>query len=234
MKNNTYLHKTHVYGRIATLIAIGFMLGIPTVICAVYGIWPSFGQVFQTAGPLLAIFVPSVVAEIFATVPTFGSASYLNSICGNVMNIKVPCALNALEITGAATGTEEGDCVMMSSVAVSAAVTMVIVATGVLLLVPLQPVLTLPAVQTASTYLLPALFGSMAVSNFLGKSAGDYIFEGKIKLVTIICVAVGIFSLFVYDLSGKEGYAMCGVIPLTILVARILYKKGIIKMVPKN
>ena len=66
MKMSDYLYRTHTLGRISTIIAMAVMLGIPTVICTVYDIWPTLSSVVATAGPLLAMFIPSALSEVIS------------------------------------------------------------------------------------------------------------------------------------------------------------------------
>ena len=153
----TSIHRT---GRIGVIIAIGFMLGIPAVISTVYGVWPeSIGQIFAVGGGLLAVFLPTNIAEVLSYTPILGSSAYLTFLTGNVMNLKIPVVINAQVLTDTSQGTDEGDTIATIGVAVSSIVTTLIIVLGVILLVPLRPLLTSPAVQTATQYLLPALFG---------------------------------------------------------------------------
>lgn len=230
MEFSKYLSKTHTYGRIATLIAMAIMLGIPTIVCTVYDIWPAFTDVLAAAGPLLAMFIPSALSEVVSFTPITGSSGYIASIMGNVSNIKFPCAISAMERTNSTSGTEKGEAMAMCAMCVSGMVTTVIVALGVVLLVPLQPILTSPVVSTATKYIMPALFGSMATSFFLNKNAGAYVIEGKLKLVGVVLVAVVALFLLVPSLLRQQGYVMLGLIPCVILLARVFYKKGIVKV----
>ena len=125
---------------------------------------------------------------------------------------------------------QEGDAISTVAIAASSMLTMVVIALGVVLLVPLQPILQQPAVQTATTYMLPALFGSMFFGMITSKSAGEYIIHGKLKAVVLPLIVIVLVNFFVTPISGKEGYAMLGAIPLTILCAYVLYKKGTIKV----
>lgn len=84
-----------------------------------------------------------------------GTACYITFITGNVGNMKIPCALNAMEMTDSPLGTERGDTVSAIAVSVSSMVTMIVIAIGVVLLVPLQPILENPTVQVATSYMLP-------------------------------------------------------------------------------
>ena len=57
-KYETSIHRT---GRIGVIIAIVFMLGIPTILSAVYDVWPeSIGQIFSPwAEACLRPFLPT-------------------------------------------------------------------------------------------------------------------------------------------------------------------------------
>lgn len=110
------------------------------------------GQVITAGSGLLAVFIPTCIAEVFSYTPILGSSAYITFLTGNVMNLKVPVVVNAQIMSDTASGTEEGDAVATIGVAVSSIVTTLIIAGGVLLLVPLRPILTSPTVQTATTY----------------------------------------------------------------------------------
>lgn len=228
MKMSEYLNRTHTLGRIVTIIAMAIMLGIPAVVCTVYGIWPSFTSVIASAGPLLAMFIPSALSEVISFTPITGSAGYIGAIMGNVSNIKFPCAMSAIERTNSSSGTEQGEVIATCAMCVSGIVTTVIVALGVVLLVPLQPVLTSPVVSTATRYVMPALFGSMATAFFMNQNAGVYVIHGKLKLsLTILVLMIALFLLFP-GLIPKQGYVLMCSIPVIILIARVFYKKGIV------
>lgn len=230
MKDMKYSDKIHLVGRAGSVMSLCIMLGIPALICAVYDIWPTIGEVVSIGSGLLAIFVPTAISEVFSYTPILGSACYIAFITGNVLNLKLPCAVSAMELADVAQGSEKGDAISTVAIAASSMLTMVVIALGVVLLVPLQPILQQPAVQTATTYMLPALFGSMFFGMITSKSAGEYIIHGKLKAVVLPLIVIVLVNFFVTPISGKEGYAMLGAIPLTILCAYVLYKKGAIKV----
>ncbi|WBW49518.1 hypothetical protein O6R05_05780 [Peptoniphilus equinus] len=232
MESN-YLKKTYLYGRIATLIGIGLMLGIPALICWVYDIWPTPAQVIAAAGPLLAMYIPSAVSENISMIPVQGSSVYMNSILGNVMNIKFPCYLNAIEKMDTTPGTELADALGMCVVTISGMVTMVIIALGLLLMAPLEPVLTSQTVKTATSYIMPALYGSMGISAFISTGAGMYKTSGKPTISLIAVALVLLVNFFVVPITGKEGYAMLIMLIVTVLIAWVLYKQGIVKVEDK-
>ena len=76
--------------------------------------------------------------------------------------MKIPCAMNAKELVDAKSGTAENEVIATLSIATSALVTIVVLALGVVLLIPLQPVLQSPVLAPAFDNVVPALFGAMA------------------------------------------------------------------------
>lgn len=85
-KERSYIESAHRLGRIGSLGAILFMLGIPTVIAIYYGIPPNIWEIVLVSAGLLALFVPVAISEVISFMPILGSASYITYITGNVMN----------------------------------------------------------------------------------------------------------------------------------------------------
>lgn len=233
-KNSSYMDKTYRLGRIASIICILIMFIIPSIICTAYSIWPSFDSVMGAAGPLLAMYLPVALAEQLSMIPITGNSAYINSIMGNVTNIKFPAYLTALASINQDPGSEEADVMGMIAVCISGMTTMVIILIGLILLVPLSPILTSPVVKTATSYIMPALFGSILVGILTNKSAGNYVAENKTLVGIIDLVVVFFINIFITSLDRKQGFAMVGVMALSILLAYIFYKKGIIKLIKKE
>lgn len=231
--DKNYETSIHRLGRIGVVIAIGFMLGIPAVISQVFDVWPSgIGEVFAVGSALLAVFIPTNIAEVLSYTPILGSSAYLTFLTGNVMNLKIPVVLNAQSLTETAQGTDEGDTIATIGVAVSSIVTTVVIVIGVLLLVPLRPILTNPAVQTATQYLLPALFGGMLLGS-INDDCGEYRAKGKTLCMIVPMVLVFIINAF-FPLAGKDGFVVLGCMAITVVCAIVFYKTGIIKMTLKS
>lgn len=233
MKNEkSYLDSIHRLGRIGSIFALVAMLGIPTIVAIRYGIMPEFSEIFKVSSGLLIIFVPVAISECISYMPVLGSASYITYITGNVLNLKLPVAINAGKIAETKQGTEENDVIVTLAVALSSMVTMLILAISILLIVPLSPVFDLPSVQTATDYILPALFGGMFLPMLLDNKVGDYNVKGRLLPTIIPLILVIVVNTFIVSLSGIEGPTLLVVIPLTIFIARIMYKRGIVKMFP--
>lgn len=233
-QSSDYMEKTYKYGIVSTVIAMVLMLGIPAAVCTVFNLWSSPSLVLSVAGPLLALYLPIAVSEQLSMIPIAGTSCYLNSILGNVMNIKFPCYLNAVSTADASTGTEEADVIGMIAVTTSGMVTMIVVALGLLLLEPLKPLLAKEIVTTATSYILPALYGSMGISAFTGRSAGSYIAKRKPLVALIDLSLVFGFMFLIKPITAKEtGYAMLIMLAVSIIVAVGLYKGNILKLQKK-
>ena len=89
--------------------------------------------------------------------------SYLSFVTGHISNLKLPCALNALENANVKAQSEEGEIISTIAIAVSSIVTTIIIIVGVVLIVPLTPILSSPTLAPAFAQMLPALFGGLGV-----------------------------------------------------------------------
>ena len=221
----------HKSGRIFMVLFIAYMLVIPFIVCTVYDCMPSFKMCLPGLIAITAIMGPASIAEVGSYTPILGSSTYLTFASGNVMNLKVPCIINAQQIAKVEPNTVEGDAVALIATAVSSAVTIIILAIGVVLLSFIKPVLENPYVVTASDYLLPALFGCMALGLL---SSGNGKTKVKNHLLPALIPALLVTALTVLGIgsTGLAGILIIVMIPVTILCARILWKKGIVKVVP--
>lgn len=227
-----YIDSVHTLGRVGSVIALAFMLGIPAVMCFVYDCFPSLGTVLQAAGGLLAMMVPSALSEVISYAPILGSASYITFITGNAMNLKLPVAISAQQIAGVEANTPESDAISTMAIALSSVETIIIITIGVLLLKPLQPFLTAPAVRTATSYMVPALFGGLLLGIFT-QSGKTYI-KNKNLIAVLPLVLVSIGLIIWPTIKSYQGFVILAMIPVTVLWAYFLWKKGIVKMTTRE
>ncbi len=81
------------------------------------------------------IWFVSSIAEFLIYTPMLGSGGgYLAFITGNLINMKIPCAVNARDMVGAKTGTKENEIISTLSIATSSLVTILVLAVGVAIL----------------------------------------------------------------------------------------------------
>jgi hypothetical protein len=160
------------------------------------------------------------VVEVITFIPMLGAGgSYLSFVTGNISNLKLPCAINALENAEVSAKSEEGELVSTIAIAVSSIVTTIIVALGVILIVPLSPILENPILTPAFDQMLPALFGALGVA-LISKN-------WKLAIAPVALMLVLFIFIPALDSSMVGIMVPVGVI-FTIAVSRILYKKGII------
>ncbi|MBQ8136691.1 MAG: hypothetical protein IJ174_04580 [Clostridia bacterium] len=158
-----YTKTTHVLGRIASLVTLILLIGAPFAIGAVLGAMPDLGAAARGFAAVGIVWTVSSVVEFLVYTPMLGSGgSYLAFITGNLINMKIPCAINARDLSGVKAGTKENEIVSTLSIAVSSLVTILVLALGVLLLQPLTPVLQSEVLRPAFDHVVPALFGAMA------------------------------------------------------------------------
>lgn len=164
-----YDKTTHRLGRAACLLTLVLLLGAPFAIGGYLGAMPDLGAVAKGFLAIGLVWMGSSIGEYILYTPMLGAGgSYLAFITGNLINMKIPCAMNAKELVGARSGTKENEIIATLSIATASLVTILVLALGVALLIPLQPVLQAPALQPAFDSVVPALFGAMAYQYFRG------------------------------------------------------------------
>lgn len=225
----------HSYGRFGTFIALVYMILLPIIVCVVYDCMPALSDVFNFATfSILLIYIPVGISEALSYIPVLGSSSYLTFITGNIMNLKFPCAVNAMKVADVEQNTPEGDAIATIGVAASSLMTLVILAIAALLSQWIAPVFENPSIATASQYIIPALFGSMALGLFTSTGNGSKVvkkgFMGVLPVI-IIVVAISIFFRAIGQgsaLMGLVGVFIVFMLPVSIISSRIMWKKGII------
>ena len=164
-----YEKKTHLIGRAATLVTLCMLVGAPFVIGAWLGAVPDLGAAARGFVSVGLVWTVSSVVEFLVYLPMLGSGGgYLAMITGNLINMKIPCAVNSRDLAGVKAGTRENEIVSTLSIAVSSLVTILVLALGVLLLQPLRPVLESRVLRPAFDHVVPALFGAMAYKYYRG------------------------------------------------------------------
>ena len=162
-----YNRNTHRIGRITTCMVLVMLIGAPFLIGAYLGSEPDLGAAGRAFLSVGLVWTVSSVVEFLVYTPMLGAGGgYLAFITGNLINMKIPCAMNARDIVGTKAGTTENEIISTLSIATSSLVTILVLAAGVLLLQPLQPVLQSETLAPAFDNVVPALFGAMAYQYF--------------------------------------------------------------------
>ena len=115
--------KNHAFGRVFLAVAILLILLVPTVIAIVLRSMPDFAVLFKGLIALI-IFIVGGFVEVVTYAPLLGTTgTYLAFFTGNLVNLKVPCAVNARDNLGVRHGSVEGELVSTVSIASSTIVT---------------------------------------------------------------------------------------------------------------
>ncbi len=216
---NDYLKKTDRYGKIWIWTAAFIVLMVPIIISVKYNAWPPITGVLEGLLGVAPIFWTVGVIEVITYTPMLGiGGTYLAFVTGNLTSLKAPSALTAMENAEVKSGTEEGEVISTIAIATSSIVTTLIIAAGVCVLSVISPILDSPALKPAFDNILPALFGGLGVV-YISKN-------WKISIVPIIFM-VTLFIL-VPSLAGSVGVLVPVGVIITLIAARIMYKKGIV------
>ena len=214
---DSYNARTHTLGRIASAVTLILLVGAPFVLGILLGAMPDVGAAARGFLSVGLVWTVSSVAEFLIYTPMLGAGGgYLAFITGNLINMKIPCAMSARDLVGAKTGTPENEVISTLSIATSSLVTILVLALGVLLLVPLQPVLQSEALQPAFATVVPALFGAMAYKYF----------RGSMKIAAAPLVVMGLLFTLVPSLTGSTSFMVIPSGALAIGITWFFYKHG--------
>ena len=219
-KNRTYMDSVHFYGRVWGIIVGAVLISFPIILSVIFGALPNGEILLKGVLATAPMYWAVGIIEIFTYTPMLGAGgTYLSFVTGNISNLKLPCAIDAMERANVKASSEEGEVISTIAIAVSSIVTTLIIILGVLCIVPLTPVLENPVLVPAFDMILPALFGGLAVV-FISKNA-------KLSIAPIILMLA--LFIFVPALNASTVGIMVPVgVVFTVVVARILYKKGVL------
>ena len=219
-KQMSYMDSVHRDGRIWNLTVMVLLMAFPVTVAILFGAAPDWGALGIGLLATAPMYWAVGLIETVTFVPMLGAGgSYLSFVTGNITNLKLPCALNALEQNGVTANSEEGEVISTIAIATSSIVTTLIIILGVVAIVPLTPVLQAPVLQPAFAQILPALFGGLGVA-FVSKN-------WKLALAPI-CLMLVLF-IFVPALNeGTVGIMVPVSALFTIAIGRILSKRGVL------
>ena len=199
-KNLSYIDSVHRDGTIWNMGVMLILLAFPIVVAIAFGASPDWGALAMGLIATAPMYWAVGVIETITFVPMLGAGgSYLSFVTGNISNLKLPCAINALEQNEVSASSEEGEIISTIAIATSSIVTTIIIVIGVIC--------------------IPALFGGLGVA-FVSKN-------WKIAIAPIALMLV--LFIFVPALNaGTVGIMVPVSVLFTIGMSRILYKKGVL------
>ena len=223
MKENkqiSYMDSVHRDGRIWSFSIMALMILYPIALMLLFGAMPDGKGLLMGLVATAPMYWAVGIVETFTYIPMLGAGgSYISFITGNISNLKLPCAISAMEQMGVKANSEEGEVISTIAIAVSSIVTTVIIILGVILIVPLTPVLNAPVLAPAFAQILPALFGGLGVV-FISRN-------WKIAIAPIALMMILFVFVPALD-SGTVGIMVPVGVLLTLLEARVMYKKNML------
>ncbi|MBQ1961916.1 MAG: hypothetical protein II357_02340 [Clostridia bacterium] len=219
-KKLSYMESVHRDGRIWGIIVGCAILMFPIVVSLIFKTVPRWDVLAKGMIATAPMYWAVGIVEIFTYVPMLGAGgTYLSFVTGNISNLKLPCAIDAMNRAEVKASSEEGEVISTIAIAVSSIVTTLIIIIGVICIVPLTPILESPALEPAFNMILPALFGGLAVV-FVSQNL-------KLSIAPIILMLI--LFIFVPALNaGTVGIMVPVGVLFTVAVARIMYKKGLL------
>lgn len=215
-REKDYFDRVHTWGILWTIGAVLMLLCVPVLICLKLNVLPQMDALKQVLPTLMGLYWATAVVEVIAYVPMLGAGgTYLSFVTGNISNLKLPVGLNAMNTAKVKANTEEGEVISTIAIGVSAIVTTIIIAAGVIIFsIFVKPdVLQSPAIKPAFDFVLPALFGALAASYF-----------AKYWKLVIITVLAGCLVLQFIDPSMGAGTLMFVTIVIAIAAGFVMFK----------
>lgn len=201
------------------VMSLLFIIGVPSITCIWIDIWPSGVELVKSMISIAILFYPAAILSAIPYISTIGLyGTYLSFVTGNVSNIKLPCALNALGFLDENSSQEHKDCMVTVAVTISNIVTLIVLAVCVFGLFPyITDVMDLP-IAPAFRQILAALFGALGVSCFT-----------KNKMFSVILVVCLVFFLIIDGTLSSTTLlviAMSIIMVYSIVVSIIKYNKN--------
>ena len=210
--------RIHRFGIVTTLLLWVMFIGVPAGITIFFGLKIDIAKLLTASVPIAVVFGVTGLCEKLSMTPIIGpGAVYLASATGNVQNMKLPAALNAMRVMNCEEGTEKGRVISILAVATSSFVTTIIVFLGMAFLAPIvAPVLSNPIIKPAFDNMFPALLGPMVIPAVIKNPK-----ESIIPFTIAIIFAVILGSMY----GNIQGIVMAAVILLSLGIFKFLYNK---------
>ena len=219
-KNLSYMDSVHRDGTVWNIGVMILLILFPVSVAAIFGAMPDWKALVLGLIATAPMYWAVGVIETITFVPMLGAGgSYLSFVTGNISNLTLPCALNALEQNEVSATSEEGEIISTIAIATSSIVTTVIIVIGVICIVPLTPILEAPVLEPAFAQMLPALFGGLGVA-FVSKN-------WKIAIAPVVLMLILFISIPALN-AGTVGIMVPVSVLFTIGIARLLYKRGVV------
>lgn len=209
---DSYNQSVHSFGRITLLIGLLMTFTLPITLWLFFDLIPSGETLAAAFVSVSSVLLPTAIIETLTYAPLLGSSGlYITTLTGSYMNVRIPSALSAMEAAGVERGSEQADLVSTIGIAMSAFVSVGIMALAMIFSVPLQPIISAPVLQPAFDTILSAVFGALTM-NIVVKNP-------KHCIVPLVCA----FFIVKFSLI-PETFQIPAMVVLSLAGNRILYK----------
>ena len=218
-KQKDYFDSVHIWGRVWSIGALLVLFSLPISISVYYNAWPEANFVFEALLKLVPLYWVTSIIEVITFTPMLGAGgAYLSFVTGNITNLKLPCALNAMEQAKVKSNSEEGEIISTIAVGASAITTTLIIAIGVILFSPvLDDLRNSETLKPAFSYVSAALFGALGAS-----------YLKKHWKISIFPVLVGIIILLIMPSFGVSTLLFVTIVA-AVVGALVMSKLKIVK-----
>ena len=219
-KERTFIGKMHSWGAVWSVAALLALYSAPLIFSIHYDAFPELKTLLKALSTVITVYWTTAIIEVITYTPMLGAGgTYLSFLTGNITNLKLPCAMNAMERANVKANSEEGEVISTISIAASSITTTLIIAVGVLAFAPVLPKILAEGsvIKPAFEYVVPALFGALGASYFV-----------KHWKISILPIAVGIL-VYILSPSMAVGTMIFVTIVVSVLGALGMYKLKWIK-----
>lgn len=214
----------HRTGRFTILLAIICLLFPGLYLYFFHGLAPTVGPLLKALLAVWSFMVVMGILEPIIYFPILGlGGTYMSFLVGNVLNLRVPVSATAQQVVGTEEGTPESEVVSTLGIAGSLIASELVMIGGLLLLLPFISKIqgSGGAVEVALNQVLPALFGALG---------GIFLFRvPKLGIVPLGLgfIIAGIGLVLAVDIPSS--IVIPPLVILSIIAARIMYKRGWVK-----
>jgi hypothetical protein len=225
MSNNietkNFTNRIHFVGRITVAICLITFIMVPIILSIIYEAPIDYSVTMKNGFTIFIMFIVVAVSENISYAPIIGpGALYTSCITGDLSNMKVPAAINAMELLKVKQGTEKGDVISIIAVSMCTFVTAVIALAGMLFLAPIiAPIFENEIIQPAFSNLIPAIFGALLLPSII-KSPKTTLPVFVLPIVLILIIGRSVFS-------SNQGYVLIGCAIVSILYSYFINKKDL-------
>lgn len=220
----SYIDRVHSWGRLSTITALCVLLMFPAAICLYLNVKPEWNLIFDGLVKVIPTYWTVAVVEVIVYTPMLGAGgTYLSFVTGNIANLKLPCAINAMNSAEVKATSEEGEVISTIAIATSSIVTTIVLAIGVIAFAPFLDTFTnSPLLMPAFKQVLPALFGALG--------AGYFIKHWRISFFPILIMVLVL--TFVDPGMGASTLLFVGIVA-SVGGALFMYNKGMLDKTAK-